>query len=104
MHIGGFFHRAGQVVEGADDPGADDPEGQQQSQPEDAGEDQRRGEDILLDPGKEGVEGVIETDGAEHGILRHQMAAGAVCAAKILLGQQRTGHHQPAVHAVVHHL
>ncbi len=32
------------------------------------------------------------------------MTAGAVGAAKILLGQQRSGDHQTAVHAVVHHL
>ncbi len=104
MQIGGLLHGAGQLVEGADDPGTDDPEGEQQPQPEDDGEAQGRGENVLLDPGKQGVEGVIKAHRPQHGILRHLVAAGAIGAAKILLGQQRTGHHQLAVHAVVYHL
>ena len=104
MQVGGLLHGAGQLVEGADDPGADDPEGQQQPQAEDDGEAQRRGEDVLLDPGKQGVEGVVKTHRPQHGVFRHLVAAGAVGTAKILSGQQRAGHHQPAVHAVMLYL
>ncbi|MNY02845.1 hypothetical protein D3C86_1354330 [compost metagenome] len=104
MQIGGLFHGAGQLVEGADYPGADDPEGQQQPQPEDTGENKCRSEDVLLDPGKEGIEGVVKAHRPQHRILRHLVTAGAVGAAKIRLGQQGAGHHQLAVGAVVHHL
>ncbi|MNO62963.1 hypothetical protein D3C76_536480 [compost metagenome] len=104
MQIGGLFHGAGQLVEGADYPGTDDPERQQQTETEDEGETERRGENVLLYPGKEGVEGVVKAHRPQHGVLRYLVTAGAVGTAKILTGQQRAGHNQLAVDAVVHHL
>ncbi len=84
VQVGGLLHGAGQLVEGRTIQ-VRMTQGQQQPQAEDDGEAQRRGEDVLLDRVNR-VSRVVKAHRPQHGILRHQVA-GAVGAAKILLGQ-----------------